>query len=244
MERAMNDDSAPPPQHAALKATNPKQPFVWRNRRSNRWVVDHDNAEKSGLARFIQNFTQARGLPAFEISACHEWSRSACRSYSYERHIAAHAQIRKSFPANRCRLIVARHPSLPRAAALAECARHIRVVIAGYDRHIFGLAECFQPKAGHLKLGVKREVHQIASYGEMIRIVRLDVIRNGGDDSIMQGMPTIAVPVDVADHALGSEFSIGYVRQRTEMDIRNMGEPEHSMHLGQCERSCHLGNFS
>ena len=52
-------------------------------------------------------------------------------------------------------------------------------------------------------------------------------------------MTAVALPVDVADHALGREVAIGYIGKRTEMDIRKMGEPEHHAFLGYAGTAFH-----
>jgi hypothetical protein len=55
----------------------------------------------------------------------------------------------------------------------------------------------------------------------------------------MHDVAAMALPVDVADHALGREVPIGYIGKGTEMDVGNMGEPEHHAFLGYAAEPFH-----
>ena len=73
----------------------------------------------------------------------------------------------------------------------------------------------------------------------MIDAGRLDVGRDRAEHAVMHDMTAVALPVNVADHALGREVPIGYIGKRTEMDIREMGEPEHRVFLGYAGAAFH-----
>jgi hypothetical protein len=47
----------------------------------------------------------------------------------------------------------------------------------------------------------------------------LDVCCDRAEHAVMHDMTAVALPVHVADHALGCEVPIGYIGKRTEMDI-------------------------
>ena len=58
----------------------------------------------------------------------------------------------------------------------------------------------------------------------------------------MHDVAAVALPVDVADHALGREVPIGYIGKRTEMDVGEMGEPEHRAFVGYAAGAFHPGH--
>ena len=65
-----------------------------------------------------------------------------------------------------------------------------------------------------------------------------NVVDDRLDDGVVVAAAPAAVPVDVAGDALGDEFAVGYIRQRTKMDVGEMGKPEHANLVGEAALSC------
>ena len=75
-------------------------------------------------------------------------------------------------------------------------------------------------------------------------LLRLDVGDDGVDDGIMHVAAAVALPVDVAEHALGGEIAIGYIGKRPQMDIGNMRKPEHVSFIGDARRGFPPAGFA
>ena len=72
-------------------------------------------------------------------------------------------------------------------------------------------------------LGVEREVDEVAGHREVIDADGLDVGDDVPEHAVMQDMAAVALPVDVADHALGREVAIGYIGQADQDGRRRYG---------------------
>ena len=81
-------------------------------------------------------------------------------------------------------------------------AGHIGVVISRNDGHVFGWSERLQPQLRQLDLTVERQVDEVAGDSEVVDAGRLDVVRDRAEHAVMHDMTAVALPVDVADHAL------------------------------------------
>ncbi len=201
--------------------------------------MDHDHAEQALLRRLVEQRAEPVRLVLAEKAVGHEGRGGARRRHADQRHLAAHAQIGKGVAVGRRVQAVARHPGAPGAADLVEGARHIGVVIARHDRNILGRAQRLQPEPRQLDLAVERQIDEVAGDGEMVDAGRLDVGDDRAEHAVMHDVAAVALPVDVADHALGREVAIGYIGKRTEMDIGNMREPEHHAFLGYAAGAFH-----
>ena len=88
-------------------------------------------------------------------------------------------------------------------------------------------------------LGVERQIDEVAGDREMIGRIGRDVGGDHVDDAVMQEAAPVALPVDVADHALGGEIAIGYSGERPQMNVGNMRKPEHHAFLGYAVPAFH-----
>ena len=111
-------------------------------------------------------------------------------------------------------------------------------MIAGHNRHIMRIAKQFQPLPGHIDLDVERQVDEVAGHRDMVRARRLDVAHDGVDDAVVQELPAVAVPVDIAGDPLGDEIAIGYIGKRPQMNVGKMRKPEHSSLLRHAVSAC------
>ena len=64
------------------------------------------------------------------------------------------------------------------------------------------------------------------------RGMRLDIGDDQAYDAVMHDAPAVALPVDVANHPLGSEIAIRYFGKWPQMDVGYMRKPEHGVLLG------------
>ena len=102
----------------------------------------------------------------------------------------------------------------------------------------------------------------VQEYSKTYRVITIDLLGHGqtpclgyvhtmedqadapvlrGQDPVRRGdgAPGDGVALDVADHALGGEVAIGYIRKRTKMDVGNMRKPEHCFLLGHVSAAFH-----
>ena len=191
------------------------------------------------FAALVEQHAEPVRLVLAEEAVRHEGRRRARAGHADQRHLAADAEIGKGVAVGRRILAVSRHPDAPGTADLVEGARHIGVVIAGHDRNVLGRPERFQPELRQFDLAVERQVDEVAGDGEMVDAHGLDVGDDRADHAIMHDVAAMALPVDVADHALGREVPIGYIGKGTEMDVGDMGEPEHHAFLGYAAEAFH-----
>ena len=121
-----------------------------------------------------------------------------------------------------------RRPSRrPRAADLVEGARHIGVVIAGNHRHSCGEPSVSSHSRASSISPSSARLTRSPVTARWSGACRLDVGDDRAEHAVMQEPAAVALPVDVAHHALGGEIAIGYIGKRPQMDIGNMREPEH-----------------
>ena len=64
------------------------------------------------------------------------------------------------------------------------------------------VAQRLQPQPRQLDLPVERQIDEIAGDGDVVGRVRLHVRDDRVDDGVVQEAAAVALPVDVAEHAL------------------------------------------
>ena len=88
-------------------------------------------------------------------------------------------------------------------------------------------AQAFQPVAAARKFGRQRDIGNIAGDRDVVGCLRLDVGDDRRERRRIVNEAALALPVDVAGHALADQLAPARRRQRREMRVGKMREGEH-----------------
>jgi hypothetical protein len=105
-------------------------------------------------------------------------------------------------------------------------ARDVGVVIAWYYAHVGWPSQGFKPAPRMDELGRQRDVDEIASNSDVVRLRSAKIVGDGIEGIPEMDAPAAALPVDVADEAFRREFLYARPRQRPEMRVGQMGQHE------------------
>ena len=189
-------------------------------------MMDHDNAEEPvalGADQVVVKFGQVGGV---DMAGSHERCRGAGAGQSDDGDGAALAHVGKCHAAGRGAL-VAGEIRCPGRHRLGKRPRHIGVVVAGNDGNVMRRPEGLQPSPCGDDLAGQADVHQVAGDGDMIGLVRHQIVEEVAQYWPGQRVHPAPTPVDVADDPLGHQLERAGARQRAEMRIGEMSQCKH-----------------
>ncbi|MNL31685.1 hypothetical protein D3C87_1534860 [compost metagenome] len=106
-------------------------------------------------------------------------------------------------------------------------AGYISVVVSGDDGRVFRISDCVQPFPCQSGLDLGRKIDQITGNEELIGMAGLEIAQQKIECIDEQMLAPVSMPVDEAGDTPGHEFPNRQFRQRSQMDVGNMGEFEH-----------------
>ena len=168
----------------------------------------------------------ARDLIGAQPPRRHEWPRCDRGREADKCHRATPPHIGK-----RCRRgRISHHVLRPMLIAVKRGRLHIGIMVAGHEAYVAGLPKRFEPMAGALELPGERDVHEVAGYRYMVRMLAAQIARDCREGiGTMNGAPA-ALPIDVAKQALRRQVGEFWPRHRAEMRVRQVRQNKGRAH--------------
>ena len=112
----------------------------------------------------------------------------------------------------------------------------ISVVISGDETHFVRLPERLEPGGRERKFGLEANVEDIPGHRDMIRLLRMNIGDDGGENVHIMRERAPALPIHVAGNALAEELAPMRAGKGADMGIREMGKEK--AHVNSLGRKC------
>ena len=168
-------------------------------------MMDQQHAKGMRFGKLRQQAIERVELPRAELPGGHQGCGRHRGGEADQRQRPAAAQEGKRDVVGRQRVVAMQVIGKFLSEQMLRIS-HIGVVVAGNDRDLIRRPDTLQPRARRHEFRRKREIHEIAGDGDVIRLLRLHIV----DKEIkhlapVDGMP-IAFPVQIAECALAREL--------------------------------------
>ena len=190
------------------------------------WWAEQDPAGAI-LAQALEQAVDARQLAGAEAASREAGQRWRRGRQTDDGKRPAAAQEGKTGVIRRECLRVGGRVGAPVIPAIARRYLHQRVVVARHQRDPLGRSEAAQPRAGLRELGRQGQIDQIAGDRDVIGRDRMQVAHQGIENGLDVVAPPAQLPREVTEQALVRQLRPGYGRQLAEVQVGDVGEPEH-----------------
>ena len=107
----------------------------------------------------------------------------------------------------------------------------INIVVARNDRDLVGRTDAVEPRERRLVFRRQTEVHQVAGDGDMVRSELLSVGNQPVGHRCEMDVPSLALPIEIAEQPLGIPVPPVETRNGREVHIGEVRERKNFCHL-------------
>lgn len=188
-------------------------------------MMNHHHAEKALGAGLIQHLRQSLALGLPQCAGGEERQGWNAGIHADQGEWTPPAQIGKTQRCLRSFSIVP-HVGREDLDHLRQGGAHVGIMIAGHDRDLFGTTEPRDLEVGCGEFRRKAHIDEISCQGDVVRVLRNDVVENRLQYIHVMDGGAGAVPVERPGEALVEQRAQRQVRQGADMRIGKMGEGE------------------